>query len=273
MPHRSKGPAKANSFLCGRGRLSHDPPLFSQRPHLHKTRPHEHPRRSVQEQPGMGRANSPPGSRVFRQALAPAVAHLPVDRLRRQPRARQPDRRLAAGRHLRASQSRQHGGAHRSQLPVGHAVRGRHPQGQAHHRRRPLWMQRRAGGHAPLARRPRRQLAAPRAGRAREARAFARRLRQRRRRGGPSVRAERHRAGRERLPDHDRARRLGARPGVVRARLDLRHRRRPGARSRHHRLRFPRGRACVPGRARQARRSRRARKHERRGAAASRAHG
>ena len=43
---------------------------------------------------------------------------------------------------------RQHGGAHRPQLPVGHAVRGRHPQGQTHHRRRALWLQRRAGRDA-----------------------------------------------------------------------------------------------------------------------------
>ena len=64
---------------------------------------------------------------------------------------------------------------------------------------------------------------------------------------GSPVRAQRHRAGAERLPDHDRARRLGARPGAVRAWLDLRHRRRPGARSRHHGLRFPRGRARLPG--------------------------
>ena len=107
------------------------------------------------------------------KALAPAVAHLPVDRLRRQPRARQPDRRPAAGRHLRAPEHRQHGGAHRPQLPVGHAVRGGHPQGEARHRRRPLRLQRRAGRAAPRARRARRQLAAPRAGRAREAHAHA----------------------------------------------------------------------------------------------------
>ena len=69
---------------------------------------------------------------------------------------------------------------------------------------------------------------------------------QRDRRGGPSLRAQRHRAGAERLPDQHRARRLGARPGAQRARLDLRHRRRPGARSRHHRRRFPRGRAYLP---------------------------
>ena len=47
---------------------------------------------------------------------------------------------------------------------------------------RSLRLQRRAGRDAPHARRPRRQLAAPRAGRARETRARAARLRQRRRR-------------------------------------------------------------------------------------------
>ena len=59
-------------------------------------------------------------------------------------------------------------------------------------------------------------------------------LREREPRVGPAVRAQRDRAGAERLPDQHRARCLGTRPGAARARLDLRHRRRTGARSRHH---------------------------------------
>ena len=69
----------------------------------------------------------------------------------------------------------------------------------------------------------------------------------------PALRAQRHRAGAERLPDQHRARCLGTRPGTARARLDLRHRRRAGARPRHHRLGLPRGRAGVSGGAGQAR--------------------
>ena len=45
-----------------------------------------------------------------------------------------------------------------------------------------------------------------------------------------AVRAQRDRAGRERVPDDDRARRVGARPGARRARLDLRPEGRPAAR-------------------------------------------
>ena len=62
----------------------------------------------------------------------------------------------------------------------------------------------------------------------------------------PAVRAQRRRAGAERLPDHHRARRLGTRPGAQRPRLDLRHRRWPGARSEHHGDRLPRGGRRVP---------------------------
>ena len=64
---------------------------------------------------------------------------------------------------------------------------------------------------------------------------------------GPAVRAQRHRTGAERLPDQHRARCLGTRPGVARARMDLRHRRWAGARSWHHGLGFPRSRAGLPG--------------------------
>ena len=156
------------------------------------------------KQPRMGRGRSCRQDPEFFAKLSRQQSpQLPVDRLRRQPRAGQPDRRLAAGRDLRPSQHRQHGGAHRPELPVGHAVRGRHPQGQAHHRRRPLRLQRRAGGVARRARRSRRQLAAARAGRAREARARAAcDCASEGAAARPALRAERHRAGAERLPDH-----------------------------------------------------------------------
>ena len=61
-----------------------------------------------------------------------------VDRLLRQPRARQPDHRPGAGRGVRAPQRRQHRGALRPQRAVGDPVRGRAAQGRAHHGGRPL---------------------------------------------------------------------------------------------------------------------------------------
>ena len=172
-----------------------------------------------------GPTRSAPGSGILRQAVAPAVAQLPVDRLRRQPRAGEPDRGPAARRRLRPSQHREHGGAHRPQLPVGHAVRGRHPQGQTCHRGRPLRLQRRAWRRCGA-----RASASPTTGCA-TCRTCTRSTSTARRAcpseiAGirPAVRAQRHRAGRQRLPDDDRARCVGARPGAERPRLDLRHR-------------------------------------------------
>ena len=52
----------------------------------------------------------------------------------------------------------------------------------------------------------------------------------------PAVRAQRRRAGRQRLPDDDRRGRVGARPGAHRARRRLRARRRASPRSRRERL-------------------------------------
>ena len=53
----------------------------------------------------------------------------------------------------------------------------------------------------------------------------------------PAVRAQRHRAGDQRLPDDDRAGRVAARPAADRPRLDLRPQRRPAPRSRDLRQR------------------------------------
>ena len=129
---------------------------------------------------------------------------------------------LLPGRAVRPPKHRQRRGAHGPELPLGDAVRGRCAEGEAHHRLRALRLQRRAG-RAPLRPdRAGRQLAAARAGRRREAPG----LRPRGRRGDgedePPLRAERHRAGGQRLPDDDPARRLGTGPGGDRARLDLR---------------------------------------------------
>ena len=74
---------------------------------------------------------------------------------------------------------------------------------------------------------PRGQLAAPRAGCPPEARGAGRGGAQRRRGASTAVRAQRDRAGRQRLPDHDRARRVGPRAAAVGARLGLR----PGGRT------------------------------------------
>ena len=61
-------------------------------------------------------------------------------------------------------------GAHRPQLPLRAAVRGRRAEGQARDRLRPLRLRRRQGGARGHAPRADRQLAAPRAGREPEAR-------------------------------------------------------------------------------------------------------
>ena len=68
----------------------------------------------------------------------PAGAGIPVDRLLRQPRAGQRDRRSRSGRVVCPSQRRQPRTAAGRQLPVGAAVRRRRHQGEAHHRRRSL---------------------------------------------------------------------------------------------------------------------------------------
>ena len=59
---------------------------------------------------------------------------------------------LLPGRAVRAPQRRQRGRAHRSELPVGAAVRGRRAEGRARHRLRPLRLRRRAGGAATTTR-------------------------------------------------------------------------------------------------------------------------
>ena len=70
-----------------------------------------------------------------------------------------------------------------------------------------------------LAARADRQLAAPRDRTSREKHAGELAVARRRAPIRPAVRAERRRAGRQRLPDDDRAGRVGARPGAHRARL------------------------------------------------------
>ena len=72
---------------------------------------------------------------VLRPPLAPAGAALPVDRLRRQPRARQRDRRPDARRAVRPPQRGERRRALRSQLPVGAPVRGGGAARRARHRR------------------------------------------------------------------------------------------------------------------------------------------
>ena len=150
---------------------------------------------------------------LLHQAAAAAGAAVPVDRLRRQPRAGQRDPRPAAGRRVRAPQRRQRGRALRPQRAVGDAVRDRHAAGAAHHRRRPLRLRRRDGGAAQP-----RASASPTTGCATcrtcatstatwlaacpTTSAAPER----------AVRAERARAGAQRLRDHRGAGRLGARP-------------------------------------------------------------
>ena len=122
---------------------------------------------------------------------------------------------LLPGRDLRAPQRRQRRGAHRPQLPVGAAVRGRRAEGEARHRLRPLRLRRRAVRAAQRPARPDRQLAAPRPGRAAASTcAMMDSIAGRARQSRPAVRAQRHRAGGQRLPDDRRAGRLGARPGA-----------------------------------------------------------
>ncbi len=94
-----------------------------------------------------------------------AGAGVPVDRLLRQPRAGQRDRRPRSRRAVRAPQRRQRRRAHRPQLPVGAAVRGRRAEGEARDRLRPLRLRRHPRRAGARVARPDRQLAAPRAGR------------------------------------------------------------------------------------------------------------
>ena len=82
----------------------------------------------------------------FTPAAGAAGAAVPLDRLRRQPRAGQRADRPAAGRGVRAPQRRQRGRPRRPELPLGGPVRGRRAAGAAHHRRRPFALRRR---HAP----------------------------------------------------------------------------------------------------------------------------
>ena len=140
---------------------------------------------------------------LLREARAAAGAAIPVDRLLRQPRAGERDRRPAAGRAVRAPQRRQRRRAHRPQLPVGDAVRGRRAARCEHIIVCGHYgcggVQRRAARRAALGLvdnwlRHVQDVA-------REARRRARRACRREPRARPSVRAERDRAGRERLPD------------------------------------------------------------------------
>jgi hypothetical protein len=103
---------------------------------------------------------------------------------------------------------------------------------RARDRLRPLRLRRRAARRSARAARAHRQLAAPRAGR--ECRSTARPSTGVTRRGAhqPAVRAERRRAGDERLPDHDRAECLGPRQETRGAWLDLRPARWPVERPR-----------------------------------------
>ena len=109
---------------------------------------------------------------------------------------------------------------------------------------RPLRLQRRPRRAALRQDRPCRQLAAARAGRPRKALRLRRRGGGRDRPHGSPLRAERDRAGVQRLPDDDGARCLGPRPAADGARLDLRHQGRAPARPRVH----DRGRRGATGR-------------------------
>ena len=181
----------------------------------------------------------------FQSLTAQQSPGLPVDRLFRQPRARQRDRRAHAGRAVRASERRQRGGPHRPQLPVGAAVRRRRAEGGARHRLRPLRLRRRARGVLALVAGLDRQLAAPRPGRARSPRRRDRRAARRRPANRAAVRAQRDRSGAQRLPDDDRPGRVAARTAPRRPRLDLRRRRRPAPRSALHDQQRRRARAGV----------------------------
>ena len=82
-------------------------------------------------------------SRLLQAPARAAGAGISVDRLLRQPRAGQRDRRPRSGRALRPPQRRQPRAAAGCQLPVGAAVRRRRAQGEAHPGRWPLRLRRR----------------------------------------------------------------------------------------------------------------------------------
>ena len=79
----------------------------------------------------------------FRRLEGQQAPRISVDRLLRQPRARQRDRRPRSRRAVRAPQRRQPRPAAGRQLPLGAAVRRRRAQGEAHHGGRPLRLRRR----------------------------------------------------------------------------------------------------------------------------------
>ena len=85
------------------------------------------PRRAVRAQPRLGGGDGRDGPRILRRARRAPVSRVPVDRLLRQPGAGEPDRRPRAGRRVRPPQRRERRRAHRPQLPLGAAVRGRRP--------------------------------------------------------------------------------------------------------------------------------------------------
>ena len=90
-----------------------------------------------------GRPSVPALTPILLPPRRPAGTRLPVDRLRRQPRARERDRGPAAGRAVRPPQRRERRRAHRPQLPVGAPVRRRGASGRARHRLRSLRLWRR----------------------------------------------------------------------------------------------------------------------------------
>ena len=152
----------------------------------------------------MGGRRRAAGRRLLPAPRVAAVAALSLDRLLRQPRPRERDHGHRPGRGLRPPQRRQPRRAHRSQLPVGHAVRDRGAGRAGGRRLRPPRVRRGRVRARRAATRPDRQLAAPRPGRRARARGAARI----RARGGsrrPALPPERGGAGHERLPHDHRA--------------------------------------------------------------------
>ncbi len=192
----------------------------------------------------MGRADQGRRSRFLRHPLRPAGAGIPLDRLLRQPGAGEPADGTVAGGCVRPPQRRQPGGAHRLQLSVRAAICGRGAQGEAHHRLRPLRLWWRQGGDAEPGAGAHRQLAAQHQGRLLQIQRTARCHRRRAWALRLSVRAERGRAGGQRLPYHHHPERLAQGSGAGGTWLDLRHQGRFAARSRslHQRSRADPGR-------------------------------
>ena len=152
--------------------------------------------------------------------VAVAGAEIPVDRLLRLARARQPDHGPGARRGFRPPQHRQCHGPYRPQLHVGDPVRRGRAEDRAHPGSRPLRLRRRECGAAGCAHRPGRQLDPPRRRRRPEACGAAGKLRPCAAQRSP-VRTQRDRAGGERVPVHGRAGCLGTRAEAVGARLGL----------------------------------------------------